>query len=274
MQNSITVSATENKNCSENSLQVVKNATILNRQFQIYGTFENPLFFAKDVAEMIDYSKTSKGAFDIFNMLKSIDEDEKLIRTIFVSGQNREMWFLTENGLYEVLMLSRKPIAKEFKKEVKKILHEIRTKGSFQVPKTFKEALLLAAAQQEKIEQQEQLLIEQKPKVEAFEKIANSKGLLSVEEVGKKLGFGKIRFYKKLREMQIFHYVTNGYGDKVNLPYQYYENKGYVQVKEEPYRYGDEIRSYTRIFFTGKGEAWITDKVISSGLFDDEGENL
>lgn len=36
-------------------------------------------------------------------MLRKIDEDEKLIRTIFLSGQNREAWFLTEDGLYEEL---------------------------------------------------------------------------------------------------------------------------------------------------------------------------
>ncbi|WP_050552570.1 hypothetical protein [Bacillus cereus] len=49
------------------------------------------------------------------------DEDEKLMYTIYISGQKREMMFLTENGIYEVLMLSRKPIAKQWKKEVKKI---------------------------------------------------------------------------------------------------------------------------------------------------------
>lgn len=54
-------------------------------------------------------------------MVNLVDGDEKLKRTIYVSGQNREMWFLTEDGLYEVLMQSRKPIAKAFKKEVKKI---------------------------------------------------------------------------------------------------------------------------------------------------------
>lgn len=43
-------------------------------------------------------------------MLKTIDEDEKLVGTLFLSGQNREAWFLTEDGLYEVLMQSRKPI--------------------------------------------------------------------------------------------------------------------------------------------------------------------
>jgi anti-repressor protein len=73
------------------------------------------------VAEWIEHSKTSM-------MLSGIDEDEKLLETIFTSGQNREMWFLTEDGLYEVLMQSRKPIAKTFKKEVKAILKTIRTR--------------------------------------------------------------------------------------------------------------------------------------------------
>lgn len=50
---------------------------------------------------------------------KLVDEDEKLKCLLSTSGQRREMWLLTEDGLYEVLMQSRKPIAKAFKKEVK-----------------------------------------------------------------------------------------------------------------------------------------------------------
>lgn len=46
-------------------------------------------------------------------MLNKIDEDEKVISPLHYSGQVREMWFLTEDGLYEVLMQSRKPIAKD-----------------------------------------------------------------------------------------------------------------------------------------------------------------
>ena len=45
-------------------------------------------------------------------MLSVVDDGEKLKRTLYVSGQNREMWFLTEDGLYEVLMQSRKPIVR------------------------------------------------------------------------------------------------------------------------------------------------------------------
>lgn len=72
-------------------------------------------------------------------MLQSVDEDEKT--KIFYPAQivggvlqaNTEYWFLTEDGLYEVLMQSRKPKAKEFKKEVKKILKGIRKTGGYVV---------------------------------------------------------------------------------------------------------------------------------------------
>ena len=67
---------------------------------------------AKDVAEWIEHSHITK-------MISSIDDDEKLNETIVHAGQKREVLFLTEDGLYEILMQSRKPIAKEFKKEVK-----------------------------------------------------------------------------------------------------------------------------------------------------------
>ena len=68
-------------------------------------------------------------------MLANVDEDEKTTRKIIpnVSNYKTEAWFLTEDGLYEVLMQSRKPKAKEFKKEVKKILKSIRKTGGYVV---------------------------------------------------------------------------------------------------------------------------------------------
>ena len=107
-----------------NELQIIEERKVLGQDFKIYGTFENPLFLAKDVAEWIEHNKPSE-------MLQNIDNEEKLKAIISHSGQNREMWFLTEDGLYEVLMQSRKPQAKAFKKEVKKILKEIRKTGTY-----------------------------------------------------------------------------------------------------------------------------------------------
>lgn len=122
---------------NESSISVINEQEVLGKSFKVYGTFENPLFLAKDVAEWIDYSKTSEGYFNVSKMLMTVDEDEKITITNSNSeGKSYKQSFLTEDGLYEVLMQSRKPIAKQFKKEVKKILHELRTKGSVSIHKS------------------------------------------------------------------------------------------------------------------------------------------
>ena len=72
-------------------------------------------------------------------MLQTIDEEEKVKITPKQSLGDlvnyKEYNFLTEDGLYEVLMQSRKPIAKQFKKGVKQILHEVRTPVDTSLPK-------------------------------------------------------------------------------------------------------------------------------------------
>jgi len=95
----------------ENQLKIICQQDVLGKDFKVYGDFENPLFLAKDVAEWIEYEGRTG------QLLSAVDGDEKLRHTIYASGQNRAMWFLTEDGLYEVLMQSRKPIAKTFKKD-------------------------------------------------------------------------------------------------------------------------------------------------------------
>lgn len=104
------------------NVTVLRNQEILGKDFIVYGAIDEPLFLAKDVADMIGHS-------NVTHMMNMVDEDEKLTYTICNSGQAREMWFLTEGGLYEVLMQSRKPIAKAFKKEVKAILKDLRRTG-------------------------------------------------------------------------------------------------------------------------------------------------
>lgn len=141
-------------------IQVLKQTELLGQQFAVYGTPDEPLFLAKDVAAWIEHTDVSK-------MVQSVDDDEKLTRTLFVSGQNREVWMLTENGLYELLMLSRKPIAKEFKKGVKKILHDIRTTGQYIVKPLTPAQQLLANAQM--LVEMEQRQMEQERRQNAIE---------------------------------------------------------------------------------------------------------
>lgn len=112
------------KQIEAKDLEQVTEIEILHTPFNMYGTASKPLFLANDVAKMIDYSEDKVG-----QMLENVDDDEKLTDTIYRAGQKREMWFLTEEGLYELLMQSRKPLAKKFKAQIKAILRQIRTKG-------------------------------------------------------------------------------------------------------------------------------------------------
>lgn len=124
-----------------NMLEVIESKEILGVTLQVYGTFEEPLFLAKDVAEWIEYNADERGAYNVAQMLETLDEEEKIKTYCTLSGVSTthtpvksmvgatNRWFITEDGLYELLMQSTKPIAKQFKKEVKSILKEIRQKG-------------------------------------------------------------------------------------------------------------------------------------------------
>lgn len=107
-------------------LEIIDEREVLGKHFKIYGTIENPLFLAKDVAEWIDHSNPSKMISDA-----ELDENETQKHTLTTLTNSYSALFLTEDGLYEVLMQSRKPIAKAFKKEVKAILKDIRQYGMY-----------------------------------------------------------------------------------------------------------------------------------------------
>ena len=215
---------------STNSIQVLSETELLGRKFTVYGTAENPLFLAKEVAECIDYAKTSKGKFDVSNMVSSVDEEEKLVRTIFVSGQNREVWLLTEDGLYEVLMQSRKPIAKEFKKGVKEILKTIRKTGGYLATKQddtpeeiMARALTIAQAtlakreerlkqleaqaeqQQATIEIQTEEIKKSAPKVSYYDNHLQSVNTQTSTQAAKQIGMGAEKLHKKLKEIGIIY---------------------------------------------------------------------
>lgn len=112
---------------SRNEVELVCRTTFMGREINIYGSVENPLFLANEVAEWIEHSNTTE-------MSRSVDDDEKLTSTILRAGQRRECNLLTEDGLYEVFMQSRKPIAKQFKRGIKQILKDIRRQGYFVSP--------------------------------------------------------------------------------------------------------------------------------------------
>lgn len=198
------------------TLKVINQQQVLNQSFRVFGSLENPLFLAKDVADWIEHS-------DVSTMMRTVDEEEKLTQTMFVSGQKREAWFLTEDGLYEVLMQSRKPIAKAFKKQVKKILRDLRLYGQYKVPRTYAEALALAAEQQNLIESQSQIIGELKPKADYLDRVLKSKSLVTITQIAKDYGLSGIALNKILHDLGVQYKQSEQW-----LLYSKYHDKGYT----------------------------------------------
>lgn len=103
----------------------------------VYGTPNEPLFLAVDVAEIIEYSEGHTS-----HMLDSVSDDEKFLlstrsKSATARGSASKKWFLTEEGLYEVLMQSRKPIARKFKSVIKRMLVDVRRKEGHSIGQWF-----------------------------------------------------------------------------------------------------------------------------------------
>ncbi len=165
-----------------NNINIIDEREVLGFDFKVYGDVDNPLFLAKDVANWIEHNKPSE-------MILNVDNDEKLKAIISHSGQSREMWFLTEDGLYEVLMQSRKPIAKEFKKKVKEILKELR-KGNQVLVNTGNNQVdlytqLMQASMQaiSQVLNQNMLMLKQDLKEEFRREKENLKGIITEQEI-------------------------------------------------------------------------------------------
>ena len=118
----------------EEILSPLTSISFYGYELSVYGTLENPLFVAGEVAKMIDYGKNRNGSYKVDSMTRSLDSEEKMVLTIRGhDGNTLSTTLLTEDGFYEVLLQSRKPVAKELKKKVKEVLKALRIKGRYEV---------------------------------------------------------------------------------------------------------------------------------------------
>ena len=109
------------------------------------------MFVGKDVADILGYQNGSR------DINRHVDEEDRHKVMIFDGNQDKETIIINESGLYSLILSSKLPTAKKFKRWVtSEVLPEIRKNGSYtKAPKSFKEALFLAYKQQEKIEELE-----------------------------------------------------------------------------------------------------------------------
>ena len=210
-------------------------------------------------------------------MLNNVDEDEKTTRKIIPNGSNyqTEAWFLTEDGLYEVLMQSRKPVAKQFKKKVKEILHSIRKNGGYIAgQETLSDEELMAKAilvAQKKIAERDKIIEQQRMKIEAdkpktifADAVSTSHTSILIGDLAKLICQNGVQTGQK----RLFQWMRdNGYlmktGASYNMPMQRYIEQGLFEIKESNVQNPDGSVRITRTTkVTGKGQLYFVNKFL------------
>ena len=110
-----------------------------------------------------------------------------------------------------------------------------------------------------KNEELKKQLIEQQPKVDTYNRIANSKGLKTMQEVAAELNIGTNTLFATLRGLGILWRDRHG----TNLPKREYIERGYFEVKEEPYKKNGKDIVYSRIYTTAKGLLWLEKQIVA-----------
>lgn len=116
------------------NLNVVGTIEFDNRLLKVYQSLDDPIFRAADIASMIDYSEGNT-----WKMLQMCEEDEKLNLPMVVAGQTRQVAFVTEMGLYNILAQSRKLIARKWRRVVHTQLIAMRKEKGMTIVDQFDE---------------------------------------------------------------------------------------------------------------------------------------
>ena len=227
-----------------------------------------PYFVAKDIAIALGYSDTSDA------IKRHVEEEDKLTRCFTDSGQNRNMIIINESGLYSLILSSKLPSAKEFKRWITSdVLPKIRKTGGYvnnddlfintYLPFADDTTKLLFKSTLQVINNQNKLIEEQKPLVTFANTVANSSDTIDMGEMAKLcskegLKIGRNRLFETLREQKIL--MSN------NNPYQSYVERKWFEIIEtvKHTSYGDKL--FTKTMVTGLGQIKIIEKLKENRL--------
>lgn len=196
-----------------------------------------PWFIAADVCRALEVGNPTQA-------LSRLDEDEKSITLISNEGNrgNPNMTIVNEPGLYALVLGSRKPEAKAFKRWIThEVIPSIRKHGAYLTPETLSKAIadpqwsiaLLTALKEEREKvsslqeenaAQKQMLAEAAPKVRYCDVVLRSKGAVSISKIAKDYGMSAQEMNQTLANLNI-HYRQGSCW----LLYQRYARSGYTQ---------------------------------------------
>lgn len=223
-----------------------------------------PWFVGKDVAVSLGYSNTADA------VQKHVDDDDRLTSQIAIAGQNRNIVIINESGLYSLVLSSKLPTAKKFKRWVtNEVIPSIRKHGAYMTPETLEKVLLspdtlMQLAQNLKDEQEKRKELEaqiesQKPAVLFTGAVETSKTSILIGELAKMLkqngvNIGQNRLFAWMREKG---YLIKRKGTDYNMPTQRSMDMGLFEIKETTINNPDgSIKISKTPKVTGKGQVY------------------
>lgn len=254
-----------------NAVKIFKNSEF--GEIRIVPINNEPWFIGSEIAKILSYTNPSKAIRD------HVDPEEKLTERIVLAGQRRDVTLINESGLYSLILSSKLPTAKKFKRWVtSEVLPAIRKHGAYLTEQKVEEILtnpdtIIKLATQLKEErearkQAEQLIEAQKPKVIFAEAVSTSKDGILVGMLAKLLHqngvkIGQNRLFQWLRDKG---YLMKRGVDK-NMPTQRSKELGLFDVKERVVGNPDGSIRLTRTpVVTGKGQVYFVQKFLSEGV--------
>lgn len=244
-----------------NELQIFKNNQFGNVRIVMQG--QEPWFVAKDVTNILGYSNSR----DAIN--KHVDDEDKGVAKCDTLGGTQNLTTINESGLYSLVLSSKLPNAKQFKRWVtSEVLPSIRKYGAYNmaIPRTLPDALKAYANEVEEHNKAKALIEEQKPKVLFADSVAASHTSILVGDLAKLLhqngvkNMGQKRLFNWLRENS---YLIKRKGSDYNSPTQKAMEMGLFQIKETVVSHADghtSVNKTTKV--TGKGQQYFINKFL------------
>lgn len=241
-----------------NELQVFNNEMFGNVRVLLQG--DEPWFVAKDVADTLGYQNGSR------DVNRHTDEEDRTKTMVFDGNQNKETILINESGLYSLVLSSKLPNAKQFKRWVTSdVLPSIRKYGSYSmnIPRTLPDALKAYASEIEAHNQTKALLEEQKPKVIFADAVSTSDTDILIGDLAKLLNqnghsIGQNRLFERLRNEG---FLISRKGSSYNSPTQRAMEMGLFRIKETAITHSDGITSINKTpKVTGKGQLYFINR--------------
>ena len=224
-----------------------------------------PWFVAADVCRALEIGNPSMA-------VERLDDDEKGISTIDTLGGKQRMTIINEPGLYSLVLSSRKPEAKAFKRWITHdIIPTIRKTGGYvndaaqfidsyfgQLDSAQKHALTMIFNESKRMTAQ---LKEQAPKVDFYDTFVSPNKCTGLRDTAKELGISERKFVNFLIDEK---YLYRTPAQQLR-PYAKKSNEGLFETKDW-YTKSDIVK--IRVFFTPQGKQFFHKKLIESGLID------